>query len=141
MYQSDRAREARDSANLDDLSAVAEEAWAQCAEVAQALWQIRSTPEFERSFGACTGLTCHLAASLLRMKTSDRADPVLQLVVTRAALKPYLTRVEILGWLARDHPDAMVALLRGMSVDVLYGRKPQWKLESRRRKKTSRSDC
>lgn len=126
MYQSEPVRQARDAATLTDYSAAASAAWAQCAELVQMLWSMRDSADFDLALGSCPGLIRNLPALLLRSKEDSRVDAVLQLAVVRATLKPVLARVEVLGWLARDHPDALVMLLRVVSTDAVNGRLPRW---------------
>ena len=126
MYQSEFTRQARDTARLADYSAAAGAAWAQCRELVQTLWSIRDAPDFALALGPCAGLVRDLPALLVQSKDGSRVDAVLQLAVARARLKPVLTQVEVLGWLARDHPDALVTLLRVVSTDAASGRVPQW---------------
>lgn len=136
MYQSEATRHARDRATRDDFVAVAEAAWAQSAELVHVLWTLRAMPGFLAALGPYVGLVQQLPALLLQSKDANRADAVLQLAVVRATLKPLLARVEILGWLARDHPGALLTLLRIVSVDAAGGRKPHWVPTGRRRRTT-----
>lgn len=70
---------------------------------------------------------------LVRSKDVSRADAILQLAVARATLKPVLARIEVLGWLARDHPDSLVQILRVISTDAASSRKPGWAPSGARR--------
>lgn len=126
MYQSELTRQARDAVSIADYSAAAGAAWAQCAELVQVMWTLRKAPDFDLVLGDCAGLIRDLPALLVRSKDGSRADAILQLAVVRATLKPVLCQVEVLGWLARDHPDALVTLLRVVSTDAANGRTPRW---------------
>jgi len=127
VYQSDATRQARDAVTVADYSAAAAAAWGQCAELAQALWAIRDERDFNLTLGPFAGLTRDLPAMLARSKDDSRVDAILQLAVARATLRPMLARIEVLGWLARVHPDVLVTLLRVVSTDATRGRTPQWK--------------
>lgn len=126
MYQSELTRQARDTARLADYSAAAGAAWAQCGALVQALWSIRDAPDFALALGPCAGLIHDLPALLVRSKDGSRVDAVLQLAVARARLKPVVAQVEVLGWLARNYPDALVTILRVVSTDAASGRAPRW---------------
>jgi len=111
MHARNHARVTREALVAAELSATAECAWQQCAAAAQVLLTLRKDPTFRSLMDAHQGLLDELPALLAPAKGEDGVRSVLHLLVCRAALAPILTRVEVLGWLAHAHPEALVTLL------------------------------
>lgn len=111
MYRSDPTRERLEAAAEAELVAVADRAWHQCAAAARVLMGLRHRPEFHSLVGDASGLLEELPAMLTASRETRRADAVLQLAVARATLRPWLARVDVLGWLAHAHPESLVVLL------------------------------
>lgn len=111
MKARDHARDTRESLVAAELSATAESAWQQCAAASQVFLALREDLTFRSLMGMHQGLLDELPALLAPVKGEEGVRSVLHLVVCRAALAPILTRVEVLGWLAHAHPEALVTLL------------------------------
>lgn len=111
MKARDHARNTREALMAVELSATAECAWQQCAAAAQVFLTLREDPTFRSLMGAHRGLLDELPALLAPAKSEGGVRSVLHLLVCRAALAPILTHVEMLGWLAHAHPEALVILL------------------------------
>jgi hypothetical protein len=115
MYLREQERAKRNASIALGLRESASKSWNACAEVSRALLTLRTDPEFRRLVGSHHGLLDVLPASLVAAMPHDRADAVLNLVVARAALRPLLVRVEVLGWLAYAYPEELVILLEIVS--------------------------
>ena len=111
MHAREDARVTREALVAAELSATAECAWQQCAAASQVFLALRKDPTFRSLMGAHQGLLDALPALLAPAKGEDGVRSVVHLLVCRAALAPILTRVEVLGWLAHAHPEALVILL------------------------------
>jgi hypothetical protein len=117
MYRREQERSKR-NAELDrSLRHSARTSWNTCADASRALLTLGKDPEFRRLVSGHHGLLDVFPASLAASISHDRADAILQLTVARAALRPLLVRVEVLGWLAYAYPDALVSLLGVVSGD------------------------
>lgn len=122
MYRSDPARERLEAAAAAELAAAADRAWHQCAAAARVLMGLRHRPEFRSLVGDASGLLVDLPAMLATSRDGRRADAVLQLAVARATLRPWLGRVDVLGWLAHADPEGLVVLL-----NVTTGEEGAWR--------------
>jgi len=111
MHPREDTRVTREAHVEAELSATAELAWQQCAAASQVFLALREDPTFRSLMSMHQGLLYVLPALLAPAKGEDGVRSVLHLVVCRAALAPILTRVEVLGWLAHAHPEALVILL------------------------------
>jgi hypothetical protein len=111
MYMREQERGKRNAELARGLTQAASASWLTCAEASRALLTLGKDPEFRRLVGGHRGLLDVFPACLARSTSGDRADAILQLAVARAALRPLLVRVEVLGWLAYAYPEALVALL------------------------------
>jgi hypothetical protein len=76
------------------------------------LLDLHKDPQFRDLIRNHQGLFEALPASLAPTMDLNGADAILSLTVARATLRPELARVEVLGWLARAHPEALVTLLK-----------------------------
>jgi hypothetical protein len=112
MYMRESERAKREAAIAAELGAAATLAWDLCADASRVLLELSEDPQFRELAHDHEGLFEALPASLAPMMHTHRADAILVLVVARATLQPLLARVEVLGWLARAHPDALVTLLK-----------------------------
>jgi hypothetical protein len=112
MYMRETERARREAAIAAELGMAAKDAWDLCADASRALLGLHQDTQFRGLAHEHEGLFEALPASLAPMMRTRRADAVLTLAVARATLQPLLARVEVLGWLARVHPDALVALLK-----------------------------
>ncbi|MGY3231198.1 hypothetical protein ACVWWJ_002682 [Luteibacter sp. HA06] len=112
MYMRESERAKREAAITAELAAAAKVAWDLCADASRALLQLGDDPQFRELAHGHEGLFAALPASLAPSMHMHRADAILGLAVARATLQPMLARVEVLGWLARAHPDALVTLLK-----------------------------
>jgi hypothetical protein len=112
MYMREAERARREAAISAELGAASMIAWDLCADASRALLGLHKDPAFRELAHDHDGLFEALPASLASSMHTDRADALLGLIVARATLQPLLARVEVLGWLARAHPDALVTLLK-----------------------------
>jgi hypothetical protein len=112
MYRRESERAKREAAITAELGAASTIAWDLCADASRALLELGDDPQFRELAHGHEGLFVALPASLAPSMHMHRANAVLGLVVARATLQPLLARVEVLGWLARTHPDALVSLLK-----------------------------
>lgn len=117
MYLREQERAKRNAAIVRELSESALQSWNVCAELSRALLTLRDNPEFRRLVDGHRGLLQVLPALLAGSGATNRADAILHLVVARAALGPLLVRVEVLGWMAQEHPRALVTLLAVVAGD------------------------
>jgi hypothetical protein len=115
MYRRESERAKREAAITAELAAAAMVAWDLCADASRALLELGDDPQFRELANDHEGLFEALPASLAPSMHMHRADAILGLVVARATLQPLLARVEVLGWLARTHPDALVSLLKAIA--------------------------
>lgn len=111
MYLREQERVKRNAELARDLKHAASASWLACAEASRALVILGKDPKFRRLVEGHRGLLDVFPACLASSNSGDRADAILQLAVARAALRPLLVRVEVLGWLAYAYPEALVALL------------------------------
>jgi hypothetical protein len=111
MYRREQERSKRNAELARSLSHAASTSWDACADASRALLTLGKDPEFRRVASGHHGLLEVFPASLAASTSHDHADAILQLAVARAALRPLLVRVEVLGWLAYAYPDALVTLL------------------------------
>lgn len=113
MRESERAK--REAATAAELESAASLAWGLCADASRVLLELQEDPQFRELARRHEGLLEALPASLAPMMHTRQADAVLTLMVARATMQPLLARVEVLGWMARAYPDALVTLLKVMS--------------------------
>ncbi|MGN6094570.1 MAG: hypothetical protein ACTHOL_19645 [Luteibacter jiangsuensis] len=111
MYRTNATRERIEAAKEAAFTVVAEQAWRQCAAAAEVLMKLRQRAEFHALAGVRLELMETLPAMLAETRGPQRADAVLLLAVARATLRPWLARVDILGWLAHADPQGLVVLL------------------------------
>lgn len=112
MYMRESERAKREAATATELEAAAALAWHLCADASRALLELQEDPQFRELAHGYKGLFEALPASLAPMMHTHQADAILTLAVARATMQPLLARVEMLGWMARAHPDALVTLLK-----------------------------
>lgn len=117
MYLGEQERAKRKAAIVRELNESAAQSWQVCAEASCALLALGSDSEFQRLVDGHRGLPGVLPALLAASGSPDRADAMLHLVVARATLSPLLVRMEILGWMAHTHPQALVTLLAVVAGD------------------------
>jgi hypothetical protein len=111
MYMREQERERRESIIERTLAAAEKSAWKKCADASRVLLALRNEPQFRQLVHSHRGLLEVVPATLANAMSGKRADAVLNLVVIRAVLRPFLVRVEVLGWLAHAYPDGLVTLL------------------------------
>jgi len=109
MREQERAK--RNAELAHTLRHAASSSWDACADASRALLTLSKDPEFRRLVSGHYGLLDVLPASLAAAASHDHADAILLLSVARATLRPWLVRVEVLGWLASAYPDELVILL------------------------------
>jgi hypothetical protein len=112
MYLRESERSRREAALAVGLGSSARRAWNLCADASRVLLELHKDPQFRTLVRNHQGLFEALPASLAPTMDSEWADAILILMVARATLQPILARVEVLGWLARAHPEALVTLLK-----------------------------
>lgn len=121
MYRGEHARAQQNAALARDLSDAASAASRACTRASHALLTLRNDAAFRQLVNDHRGLLQELPASLVNLVHSDRADSVLCLSVARAALRPWMMRVEVLGWLANAHPDALLTLVSFLADEPAVG--------------------
>lgn len=112
MYSRESERSRREAVLAAELASSARRAWSLCADASRVLLELHKDPQFRALVHNHQGLFEALPASLAPTMGSEGADAILSLMVARATLRPVLDRVEVLGWLARSHPGALVTLLK-----------------------------
>lgn len=112
MYLRESERKKREAAIEAGLALASTTAWGLCADASRVLLQLLEDHQFQELIRDHPGLCSALPASLAPMMNSHRVDAVLNLMVARTTMKPLLSRVEVLGWLARAHPQSLMTLLK-----------------------------
>jgi hypothetical protein len=112
MYLREIERARREAVIAARLESSARAAWDLCADASRVLLALHEDRQFRTLAHNHLGLFDTLPALLAPMINSHKADAVLSLLVARTTLRPLLSRVEVLGWLARAHPEELVTLLK-----------------------------
>jgi hypothetical protein len=117
MYRRELEHRRKEAILRAALVEASDAAWGKCAEAAKVMLTLRARDDFDARLGGYMGLFDTLQAALLAMRGNEHADAVLHLAVARAALRPMLSKVEALGWLAHEAPQGLVWLLALVAAD------------------------
>ena len=117
MYRRELEHQRREAILRAALVEASDAAWGKCADAAKVMLTLRARDDFDARLGDYRGVFDTLPAALLAMRGNEHADAVLHLAVARAALRPMLSKVEVLGWLAHEAPQGLVSLLALAAAD------------------------